>query len=63
MTHNENIIRQNRIKEAAERALKEAEQRRNEHVTRLMPREINGARGPEPTRYDDWEKKGIICDF
>ena len=28
-----------------------------------MPREIGGTKGPEPTRYGDWEKKGLISDF
>ena len=28
-----------------------------------MPREINGPRGPEPTRYGDWEQKGRCSDF
>ena len=28
-----------------------------------MPREINGLRGPEPTRYGDWEQKGRCSDF
>ena len=27
------------------------------------PKELNGRKGPEPTRYDDWEKKGIASDF
>jgi hypothetical protein len=27
------------------------------------PKEIDGPSGPEPTRYGDWEKKGIISDF
>ena len=26
-------------------------------------REIGGARGPEPTRYGDWEKAGRGIDF
>ena len=26
-------------------------------------KEINGPEGPEPTRYGDWEKKGIVTDF
>ena len=26
-------------------------------------KEIGGRAGPEPTRYGDWEKKGIISDF
>jgi Uncharacterized conserved small protein len=25
--------------------------------------EIGGAKGPEPTRYGDWEKKGRCIDF
>lgn len=27
------------------------------------PREIGGRRGPEPTRYGDWEKNGRCIDF
>ncbi|WP_341705680.1 succinate dehydrogenase assembly factor 4 [Ferrovibrio sp.] len=27
------------------------------------PGEENGPEGPEPTRYGDWERKGIISDF
>ena len=26
-------------------------------------KEIDGPKGPEPTRYGDWEKKGIVSDF
>ncbi|MCQ8103737.1 DUF1674 domain-containing protein [Methylomonas sp. SURF-2] len=25
--------------------------------------EINGPKGPEPTRYGDWERKGRCVDF
>ena len=28
-----------------------------------MSREINGPKGPEPTRYGDWEQKGRCSDF
>ena len=28
-----------------------------------MLREINGPKGPEPTRYGDWEQKGRCSDF
>jgi len=27
------------------------------------PREFNGPKGPEPTRYGDWEQKGRCSDF
>ncbi len=27
------------------------------------PREIGGPKGPEPTRYGDWEVKGRCSDF
>ena len=26
-------------------------------------KEYGGPEGPEPTRYGDWEKKGIVSDF
>ncbi|MEL0042048.1 MAG: succinate dehydrogenase assembly factor 4, partial [Candidatus Puniceispirillum sp.] len=25
--------------------------------------EVNGPKGPEPTRYGDWEQKGRCTDF
>ena len=28
-----------------------------------IPAEINGPKGPEPTRYGDWEQKGRCTDF
>jgi hypothetical protein len=28
-----------------------------------MPKEIGGQKGPEPTRYGDWEKNGRCTDF
>ena len=28
-----------------------------------MPKEIGGPKGPEPTRYGDWEKNGRCSDF
>lgn len=27
------------------------------------PEEIGGSRGPEPTRYGDWERNGRCTDF
>jgi hypothetical protein len=28
-----------------------------------MAKELHGPKGPEPTRYGDWENKGIASDF
>ena len=28
-----------------------------------IPAETNGPKGPEPTRYGDWEQKGRCTDF
>jgi hypothetical protein len=28
-----------------------------------LPREIGGPKGPEPTRYGDWERNGRVSDF
>ncbi len=47
----------------AERALAEAEARRRAMPETKLPREINGRAGPEPTRFGDWENKGIASDF
>ncbi|WP_340110423.1 DUF1674 domain-containing protein [Pikeienuella sp. HZG-20] len=51
-----------RIAEAAARALREAEARRAEPRPEL-PTELGGRDGLEPTRYGDWESKGILSDF
>jgi hypothetical protein len=49
----------------AERALAEAAARRAEIDRRVaeQPKELRGRQGPEPTRYGDWETKGIASDF
>lgn len=52
-----------RIRAAAERALAEAEARRRDAPTDELPPELGGRDGPEPTRYGDWEKDGILSDF
>jgi hypothetical protein len=31
--------------------------------TKEKPKEIGGPKGPEPTRYGDWEVKGRCSDF
>lgn len=56
---------QKALSPAAQRALAEAAERRRlaEAAAQKMPKEINGQKGPEPTRYGDWEKGGIISDF
>jgi hypothetical protein len=28
-----------------------------------LPREVGGRKGPEPTRFGDWEKNGRCIDF
>jgi hypothetical protein len=32
-------------------------------VKPVLPPEIGGQKGPEPTRYGDWEKNGRCTDF
>ncbi len=50
---------------AAMRALDEAEARRKaaQASDNERPTELNGPRGLEPTRYGDWERKGVASDF
>lgn len=47
----------------AKRALAEAAARRAAERAAELPPEKGGRKGPEPTRYGDWEKKGILSDF
>jgi hypothetical protein len=47
----------------AERALKEAEERRASAKASEPRKEIGGRKGPEPVRYGDWELNGIAQDF
>ena len=49
---------------AAKRALAEAAERRaKEEADIARAIEEGGPNGPEPTRYGDWERKGIAVDF
>jgi hypothetical protein len=54
---------------AAVRALAEAEVRRQkaqaaeEEAAKSRPKELQGQKGPDPVRYGDWEKAGIVSDF
>jgi hypothetical protein len=50
---------------AAARALAEAAQRRAKEARQAgeAVHEVGGPAGPEPTRYGDWEKKGLASDF
>jgi hypothetical protein len=52
-----------RIAEAGKRAAAEAQARRQAEPARQLPPELGGPKGLEPTRYGDWEKKGIASDF
>jgi len=55
--------KETRIKNAAKRALEEAEARRTQAKPLDLPDELGGRDGPEPIRFGDWEKKGIASDF
>lgn len=53
------------LSDAARRALAEAEARRRarDAAAGPPPAEVGGRAGPDPVRYGDWEKDGIISDF
>ena len=48
---------------AAKRALEEAAARRAAAEKAEKPAEDGGPAGPEPTRFGDWERKGMAVDF
>ena len=53
-------------KKIAEQALEEAKERKREmggEMPSKLQKEIGGPKELEPTRYGDWEKKGITSDF
>ena len=52
-----------KFKKYAEQSLKEASERKKTNNQIKKQKEINGPKGLEPTRYGDWETKGITYDF
>ena len=48
---------------AARRALEEAAARHAAAQAGQPAPEDGGPKGPEPTRFGDWERKGIAVDF
>ena len=48
---------------AARRALEEAAARRAAEPAPELPPEEGGPSGLEPTRFHDWERKGLAVDF
>ena len=61
------LTRAKSLAEAAKRARAEAEARAKTRAGasdgKAPSKETGGRAGPEPTRYGDWEKDGIISDF
>lgn len=56
----------NQLSPEAERALAEAEERRKHEAAKNgepVASETGGPSGEEPTRFGDWERKGIAYDF
>jgi hypothetical protein len=45
------------------RALAEVEERHKRAAVVKLPKEVNGSKRAEPTRFGDWEVKGIASDF
>jgi hypothetical protein len=43
--------------------LEEAAARRAAAAAQERPPEEGGPAGPEPTRFGDWERKGVAVDF
>ncbi|MFN7164935.1 MAG: DUF1674 domain-containing protein [Hyphomonas sp.] len=58
----EEAVRRAALPEAARRALEEADARKKADAA-LPKDESGGPKGVEPTRFGDWERKGITYDF
>lgn len=61
MANDTNDVRD--LSPAAQRALDEAKVRREARESAKAAAEHNGPAGVEPTRFGDWERKGIAYDF
>lgn len=60
----EEVARRAALPEAARKALQEADARRTAASEAVLPPdETGGPKTIEPTRYGDWERKGIAYDF
>lgn len=59
----ENAAPGKQLTPAARRALEEAAARRAAAKETALPHEEGGPSGPEPTRFGDWERKGLAVDF
>ncbi|MEM0985765.1 MAG: DUF1674 domain-containing protein [Pseudomonadota bacterium] len=65
----EERLRREKLPAAARRALEEADVRKAERAAELARLEAEregekgGPKSIEPTRYGDWERKGIAYDF
>ena len=57
------MTRERIFDQQSKRAREEALVRRKKDKDKALPREIKGRGGLEPTRYGDWEVKGITSDF
>ena len=59
--HNFNMADAN--EKAGGNAEAEQELKKNPTSEEQRPKEIGGRKGPDPTRYGDWEKNGRCIDF
>ena len=57
------MTRESIFDQQSKKALVEALIRRKKEKVKALPREVKGRGGLEPTRYGDWEVKGITSDF
>jgi hypothetical protein len=63
MEDDQSILQEKHLSEAAKRALAEAAARRAARDAIPVAAERDGPAGVEPTRFGDWERKGIAYDF
>lgn len=60
MKKDKNIVKKQSIKQSEDtKRYKQKDSKENS----LPDKEIGGRKGPEPTRYGDWEKNGRCIDF
>ena len=50
-------------KSKTKRAKKSQKENNHKDENCIIPKEVGGREGPDPTRFGDWEKNGRCIDF
>jgi len=56
-------MQKHQLSKLSEHSTKKTQKLERPYEDKAKPVEVGGQKGPEPTRYGDWEKAGRCSDF